>query len=108
MLVNRHYKVARKQLDLLKKSLFYRQWAKDMEMLLGNEPRINQHPIYGKIRKLRYKDDFLFSYDEMDNLVSVTDYMGRGTHYTYDVEGNLTSITDAAGRTEKLVMVIVV
>ena len=68
MLVNGHYQVARKQLDLLKKSLFYRQWALETEKLLGNETMINMHPVYGKLRRLRYKDDFLFSYDEIDKM----------------------------------------
>lgn len=71
MLVNGHYKVARKQLGLLKKSLFYRQWATEAEKLLGNEAMINRHPVYGKVRKLRYKEDFLYSYEEMDKMLGL-------------------------------------
>lgn len=71
MLVNGHYSVAKKQLDLLKKSLFYRKWALETEAFLGNETKINQHPIYGKLRKLRYKDDFLYSYEEMDKMLGL-------------------------------------
>ncbi len=71
MIVNGHYKVARKQLDLLKKSLFYKHWAKETEKMLDNETRINQHPIYGKLRKLRFKNDFLFNYDEIDKVLGL-------------------------------------
>ncbi len=68
MLVNGHYQPARKQIDLLKKSLFYRKWAKEAETYLGHEDKINAHPVWGKIRQFRYKDDFLFSYPELDKM----------------------------------------
>ena len=41
-----------------------------------------------------------YTYDVMDRVTGVTDYLGRGTEFTYDREGNLTSVTDAAGRKE--------
>ena len=88
MIVNGQYLTARKQIDLLKKSLFYRSWAEEMEKMIeaGNEPEneavqttpappnlggeraVNKHPEYGKLRKLRYKEDFLYSYDEIDKM----------------------------------------
>ena len=68
MIVNGHYQAAAKQLDLLKKSLFYRSWAKEMEALMKDESKINAHPVYGKLRQLRYKDSFLFSYEEIDKM----------------------------------------
>jgi len=60
MIVNGHYKTARKQLEQLKKSLFYSAWAQEAEALLGNENAINAHPVYGRLRKLRHNEDFLF------------------------------------------------
>ena len=68
MLVNRHYQTAAKQIALLKKSLFYRGWALEAEQMLGDEAKINAHPVYGKLRRLRYKEDFLYSYDELDKM----------------------------------------
>ena len=68
MLVNGHYQTARKQIELLKKSLFYRSWANEAEAMLGDEAKVNAHPVYGKLRKLRYKDNFLYSYEEMDKM----------------------------------------
>ena len=68
MLVNGHYQTAQKQLLLLKKTLFYRGWAKEMEALMVNEANVNAHPIYGKLRKLRYKEDFLYNYEEIDKM----------------------------------------
>ena len=71
MLVNGHYQTARKQIELLKKSLFYRSWAKKAEAMLGDEAKINTHPVYGKLRKLRYKENFLYSYEEMDKMLGL-------------------------------------
>jgi len=68
MIVNGHYQTAAKQLDLLKKSLFYRFWAKEAEAMMKDEATINAHPIYGKLRQLRYKDNFLYNYDEIDKM----------------------------------------
>ncbi|MBR4481839.1 MAG: hypothetical protein IKO86_08050 [Prevotella sp.] len=86
MIVNGHYQTATKQLDLLKKSLFYRSWAKEAEALIGDEAKteadqttpnpsysggeisVDKHPIYGKMRQLRYKENFLYSYDEIDKM----------------------------------------
>lgn len=68
MMVNGHYQTARKQTSLLKKSLFYRTWAKEAEAMMKDEAKMNAHPVYGKLRKLRYKDDFLYSYEEIDKM----------------------------------------
>ena len=59
MIVNGHYQTAKKQLDLLKKSLFYRSWAKETESNLKNDNWVNAHPVYGRLRQLRYKENFL-------------------------------------------------
>lgn len=68
MMVNGHYQTARKQTALLKKSLFYRDWANEAEALMRDEAQMNAHPVYGKLRKLRYKEDFLYSYEEIDKM----------------------------------------
>ncbi len=71
-LINGNYKVAAKLLRRLEKTLFYRKWAKQTMALLGNEKAINQHPIYGKLRKYREKkQDFLFSDREMDQMLGL-------------------------------------
>ncbi len=67
-LVNGEYDVARKYLQLLEKTLGYRQWAQRTMPLLGNEKAINKHPVYGRMRQLRLKDDLLFSEQELDKI----------------------------------------
>lgn len=71
-IINGNYLVAAKLLRRLQKTLFYRNWANQTMALLGNEKAINQHPIYGKLRKYREKkQDFLFSDREMDQMLGL-------------------------------------
>ncbi len=60
-LINGQYKVARKYLMALQKTLFYRDWANETLPLLGNEEAIAKHPEYGHLRQWNYKDDSYFS-----------------------------------------------
>ena len=60
-LINGQYEVARKYLEALQKTLFYREWANETLPLLGNEEAIAQHPEYGRLRQWAYRDDFYFS-----------------------------------------------
>lgn len=68
LIVNGKYEIASKHIDLLKQSLFYKDWAKDAERYLNNDPWVDNHPSWGKLRKYRYKDDFLYNYDERDKM----------------------------------------
>jgi len=71
-LLNGDYYVARKYLEPLKHAMFYKDWAKEIEVLLDNPERIDQHPEYGRIRDFRYKEnDFMFSEDEMDDMLGL-------------------------------------
>lgn len=71
-IINGNYKVAAKLLRRLQKTLFYSNWANQTMALLGNEKAINQHPIYGKLRKYcEKKQDFLFSDREMDQMLGL-------------------------------------
>ena len=67
-LINRQYAVARKYLQLLEKTLFYRKWARQTLTLLGNEAAIDSHPLYGHLRQMRLQDDILFSDKEIDRI----------------------------------------
>ena len=60
-LINGRYEVARKYLTALQKTLFYRDWANETLLLLGDEAAIARHPEYGHLRKWAYKENFYFS-----------------------------------------------
>ena len=67
-LINGEYEVARKYLQMLEKTIFYRPWAKRTMAMLGDEKQIDAHPLYGTLRQYRLQEDFLFSEDEMDKI----------------------------------------
>ena len=60
-LINGDYEVARKYLAALQKTLFYSDWADETMALLGNEKAIAEHPEYGRLRQMAYKENFYFS-----------------------------------------------
>ena len=56
---------------MLKKTLFYRSWAEEAEVLMKDEAKVNAHPVYGNLRQLRYKENFLYSYEEIDKMLGL-------------------------------------
>ena len=67
-LINGEYDVARKYLQMLDKTIFYRPWAQQALAMLGDEKKIDAHPVDGTLRQYRLEDDFLFSEDELDKI----------------------------------------
>lgn len=66
-ILNGQYKVAKKYLDVLKQSLFYRSWAEEAEQCLYDEVKINANPE-GYLRRVRYKKNYMYDYGQMDKL----------------------------------------
>ena len=69
-MLNRRYDVAEKYLDILSHSLFYRKWANEQRQYLRNEEAIMSHSVYAYLKAIRYKEDFLFYYPEMDKMLA--------------------------------------
>ena len=69
-MLNGRYDVAEKYLDILSHSLFYRKWAEDHRKYLMNEKSIASDKVYAYLRAVRYKEDFLFYYPEMDKMLA--------------------------------------
>ena len=94
-IINGHYRVARGYLEQLSKTLFYRKWAQEAMQYLGNEEhfgneerlgneehlgnedrlgdeeRIAAHPVYGRIRRIRYRDEMLFSPQGLNAMLDI-------------------------------------
>lgn len=84
-IVNGNYQVAAKLLRRLQKTIFYSRWANQAMALLGNEKAINQHTIYGKLRKYREKkQDFLFSDREMDQMLGLLFLNDKSNKMAYE------------------------
>lgn len=65
-ILNGQYDIARKYLIPLSHTLFYRKWANESLALLNNEERINAHPYWSSMRRLKLKNDFYYSPGRMD------------------------------------------
>ena len=70
-LINGNYAVASKHLSVLGQSLFYRSWAKEAATYLNRDDKMNTHPKWGKLRQLRYKEQFLYNYNEKDKMLGL-------------------------------------
>lgn len=68
-IVNGNYAAASKYLDILSHSLFYAKDAERMKSFLDNEARIATDPVYGYLRQVRYEQDFIYNYNEMDTML---------------------------------------
>jgi hypothetical protein len=79
-LINGQYKVARKYLVILQKTVFYKKWANYAMSFLEDEEAINEHPEWGTLRKYRTKTDFLDSEQEKDMMLGIL-LQQNFTHY---------------------------
>ena len=67
-IVNGDYKAAKKYINKLSHTLFYKSWAKDAADYLGKENMIAQHPVWGEKILVRFKTDYLFNYPEINKM----------------------------------------
>ena len=70
-LINGSYEVSRKYLLILQNTFFYKDWATETLAYLGDEDRINNHSEWGRIRKYRPKEDFLFDGNQLDMILGM-------------------------------------
>lgn len=69
-MINGRYDAAEKYLNILSHSLFYRKWAEDQRQYLRDEEAIMSNNVYAYLKTVRYKEDFLFYYPEMDKMLA--------------------------------------
>jgi hypothetical protein len=65
-IINGQYENARRYLIPLSHTLFYRRWAKDCLLSLGNESEVNSHTEWRELRQLRPASDFFYNENQMD------------------------------------------
>ena len=68
-LIKGNHKVAKKYIDLLKKSLFYRKWANTADKYIGKDNMVMVNPSWNTARKFQFKEDFLYHYPEIDKML---------------------------------------
>lgn len=90
-IIDGRYDLARKYLNLLEQTLFYRRWAREALASLGDEEKINSHPQWGALRKHIPREDFYFNGDQMQLalLYLLRSDPGNRTAYEYLMAGYL-------------------
>ena len=66
-LITGDYEMAHKYLNILKRTLFYRKWAKEFEKLANNPSLIASHPELGEKVKLLPPNNFFIQFNEPQN-----------------------------------------
>lgn len=70
-IVNGWYDRAGRYLDILSHSLFYRKWANGKKALIQDEDAVAADPVYAYIRSVRFQDDFITVYDQLDAMMAI-------------------------------------
>ena len=65
-IVRGDYTLAEKYLTLLSNTLFYKNWAQRNLELIRNPIDVENHPLYGTLRKRMIDEDYMFSEGELD------------------------------------------
>lgn len=71
MLINGNYKVAAKYINILKHSLYYDDWAREAESLLGNDKAVEAHPVYGQLRRNAFRKEAFYDYSQLDKILAM-------------------------------------
>ncbi|MBR2420229.1 MAG: hypothetical protein IKB14_05880 [Rikenellaceae bacterium] len=61
--------VARKYLNTLKHTLFYRSWAENLLELMDTPKAVDEHRLYGKLRRNQPAENFSFFSDKFDKML---------------------------------------
>ena len=70
-IVNGWYDRAERYLDILSHSLFYSKWAKEKKALIQDEEAVSRDPVYAYIRSVRFQDDFITNYGQLDAMMAI-------------------------------------
>lgn len=65
-IVRGDYTLAKKYLTMLRNTLFYKNWAQRNLDLIRNPKDVENHPLYGTMRKRMIDEDYMFSEGELD------------------------------------------
>jgi hypothetical protein len=67
-LINGNYKIAERYINILKKTLYYRSWAKKYEKMLFNPELVNSDPELGEKIRLLPQIDFFIRPNDIQNI----------------------------------------
>ena len=80
MIVNGNYDVAAKYIGFLRNSIFYKDWARKAEILLGNDSAVEDHPIYGPLRRNGFTKDGFYYHSQLEKILAMLVLDGNGNN----------------------------
>ncbi len=80
MIINGNYDVAAKYIGYLSNSLFYKDWARQAESLLGNDSAVEAHPVYGPLRRNGFTKDGFYYHSQLDKILAMLVLDGNGNN----------------------------
>lgn len=81
MLINGNYRVAEKYINILKKSLYYSDWAESASKLIDNDEGIEHHPVYGPLRRNAFRRDAFYSQPEVEKILAMLAVDSYGSNF---------------------------
>lgn len=80
MIINGNYEVAAKYIGFLRKSLFYADWARQAEALLGNDSAVEAHPVYGPLRRNAFTQEAFYNSGQIDRICAILSADSEGAN----------------------------
>ncbi len=80
MIINGNYEVAAKYIGFLRNTLFYKDWVRQAETLLGNDNAVDAHPIYGPLRRNSFTKDGFYYHSQLDKILAMLVLDGSGNN----------------------------
>lgn len=65
-MIRGEYSLARKYLQLLENTVFYKKWARRNLELINSPGGVDSHPLYGRLRAAMIDEQYMFSEGELD------------------------------------------
>lgn len=65
-IIRGEYPLAKKYLSMLQNTIFYKKWAQRNLDLIKNPQAVENHPLYGTLRRRMIDEQYLFSESELD------------------------------------------
>lgn len=80
MLINGNYKVAEKYIRFLRNTIFYSEWAKNAEKLLGDDKAVEAHPTYGPLRRNNFRKVAFYDHFQLDKILAMQAFDNGGVN----------------------------
>lgn len=79
-IINGNYAVAEKYIGMLAKTLFYSDWARRAHTLLNRDEAVAAHPVYGEMRRNRFKQEAFFDIGQLDKILAMLAMQSGGSN----------------------------